>query len=271
MSMAELEFGVSDVRVRVASTVPGALEALSLIWEHAAPVLPVARTVAGRLEASEGVATVRLGAAERRCRANGVVAAFERLLYEALADWHPPPRVLLHAAAVWRAGTVFVLAGPSGCGKSSLALALLEQGAGYLSDELVVFDGARVWGLPRAPQFEPIVPGSPVPARLAATDRETYRFEDVEGQPRVLPVRRLRAAEVAAGPYPADRVQLVFPEPGSRQDAGLYPVDPRTALQRLLAETRSDARSDLGPLLSRGALVLPWSDISHAADSLIRT
>ena len=48
--------------------------------------------------------------------------------------------LFLHAGAVvWR-GRAILLPGRSGCGKSSLVAALLDAGAGYLSDELALVD-----------------------------------------------------------------------------------------------------------------------------------
>ncbi len=51
-----------------------------------------------------------------------------------------PDLYFLHAAAVALEGQVAVLAAPAGTGKSTLALALLEQGFTYLSDELAPVD-----------------------------------------------------------------------------------------------------------------------------------
>ena len=61
---------------------------------------------------------------------------------------------LVHAAAVERDGQVMLLVGPSGAGKSTVTLALLGDGARYLTDEcaLVTRDG-RVFGMRRAIAF----------------------------------------------------------------------------------------------------------------------
>ncbi len=58
----------------------------------------------------------------------------------------------VHAAVVEIAGRGVVLPGLSQAGKSTLALALLERGARYLSDELLAYDPVheRALGFPRA-------------------------------------------------------------------------------------------------------------------------
>jgi hypothetical protein len=262
-----LVFHVSDVSVIVSANEPEALAPLELVWGNAGPILPPSRTVQGHIEVVGNEAAVHLDEARTSCERADVAPAFEQLLYDAIPSWHSMRRALVHAAAVAHDGRVLVLCGPSGCGKSSLALAMVERGARYLTDELVVFDGERLWGIPRAPQFEPVAEEAPLPARLAATDRTTYRFQDRAGNRIVLPIRRLPSSSVAAGPYPPHQVQLVFPVAGSAGEP--HPVAPREALRRLLAETRG-GDVDLGPLLARPATVLPWDDVSLAAHQLLR-
>ncbi len=61
-----------------------------------------------------------------------------------------PGACVLHAAALERDGSGLLLAGASGQGKSTMTLALMGQGAGYLTDELAaVHPSGEVIGLRR--------------------------------------------------------------------------------------------------------------------------
>ena len=62
------------------------------------------------------------------------------IIDRALSDTEP--LVVLHAAVVTKGDSCVVLAGPSGAGKTTLALALLEEGWSYLSDDAAPFDPA---------------------------------------------------------------------------------------------------------------------------------
>ncbi len=104
---------------------------------------------------------------------------------------------VLHAGAVATPDGAVVLAGMPGCGKSTLAVALLGQPAcRLLSDNLVLHDGARVWGCPElllldansrrlaGPGADRLVPTG----ERRVFSRDAYRVADLE----------LRAQPVAA-------------------------------------------------------------------------
>jgi hypothetical protein len=74
--------------------------------------------------------------------------AFEQDLYRTAVA--RAPGWPLHAGAVQFGGAALVLAGASGAGKSTMTLALLERGAGYVTDEIAVVGPAlTVSGLAR--------------------------------------------------------------------------------------------------------------------------
>lgn len=96
---------------------------------------------------------------------------------------------LLHASAVSQGGSALVLAGRSGVGKSTLALALLQRGARYLSEEWVAFDAdGRVRGVPRPLHFDE--PPSAAPTKKTGpTERRSCIVTLPEHQIERSPVR----------------------------------------------------------------------------------
>jgi hypothetical protein len=255
-------FHVSDLRIEVETDVPRVREGLTMVWGQAGPVLEPARIVSAGVMQDAGRVSVWLGARRVSVEVLDALPTFEAMLYASLPAWHPPPRVLLHAAGVAFGEQTIVLAGPSGSGKSTLATALVRSGGTYLSDELLVFDGARLWGIPRAPQFEPIAAGQALPPWLREADLG-YVFRTEEGEARRLPVMPLASAHVARRTYPSSQARLCFPT--ARLSPGSRALDAREALVRLVAECRSPLGVDLGPLLE-GALELGWT--SHPDEAL---
>lgn len=256
-------FRVSHVTIGVSCDHAEALAALRGIW-GAAEVAPNQVDVRGVLSASRGL--VELGSARRLVsRPEDLLPVFEGLFYEALPGWHPPPLVLLHAAAVVVGERTWVLPAVSGGGKSSMALALVELGARYLTDELTVFDGTRVWGLPRAIQFDPTPVERALPERLLAADRTTYLFRDRGGQS-ALPFVRVSPAQMPSEASRAASVRVALLVPSD--DDGVDDVAPTEALTSLLESRRSPVEVDLGPLLHAPVRVR-WRDPRAAARLLV--
>jgi hypothetical protein len=78
-----------------------------------------------------------------------LLGIFEAALYGFLVET-VHNRLILHAAGVGRPGRALVLTGASGMGKSTLALALINRGLSYLSEEWIAVDQkSRAAGLPR--------------------------------------------------------------------------------------------------------------------------
>lgn len=125
-------------------------------------------------ETDAGIDLARDGEVVLRAPSNA--ALVERVVWEInqLAWAAGGPRVLLHGAAVVVGSGAVVLCGPSGAGKSTLAAALVQRGAGYLTDEIVAFD----------PEAGVVVP-YPKPISLRVADREP----DVDGDRALLALR----------------------------------------------------------------------------------
>lgn len=86
-----------------------------------------------------------------------LLGIFEAALYGFLLET-VHNRLILHAAGVGRPGRALVLMGESGMGKSTLALALINRGLSYLSEEWIAVDQkSRAAGLPR-PLHVDVVP-----------------------------------------------------------------------------------------------------------------
>lgn len=158
-------------------------------------------------------------------------------------------RLLIHAAAVVRAGRALLLAAPSTSGKTTLTLGLLAHGWNYLSDELAPVDAATldVAPYPRPLHVRPrtlrVLAAQPA---LEAALRRRVRL--VEASPDVtlgIPL---------APPLMTARVPLaaiVFPQyvPGSTPS--LEQVSPALAMTRLLNQV-------LNPRTVRGK-AMPWA------------
>lgn len=171
----------------------------------------------------------------------------------------------VHAAVVvWR-GRALVLPGLSHAGKSTLALALLLEGARYLSDELLCFTRAgRAEPLPRALKIrDECVPYFP---ELAG------RFAG-QGEGRFLPFEAL-PADVLAAPAPVGAIVVPRwsagasdrPEPLSRGEALLA-----LAAASLNFGTHRELSLDWLAALAgeRAAFALEWSDPRAAARALL--
>ena len=258
----------SDVRVEFHGAPTEVESSLRAVWRHAAALLPIQHRVVYRVVEREGGYAVLSDGEERAAsvsRAN-LLALLEGILYRDITAWTPRRRTLFHAGAVHLDGFTYVLMGDSGAGKSTLSYALVERGGLYLTDELTLFEGEFVWGIPRAPQLDPVAPGTPLPSFLPKAEFGQYVFESVDG-PRDLPLLPLSADQVASQPYPTRSVRLVFPRRAAEDS--VHPLSATEALRRLHCHNRTPIHQDFGPLLTRASVELDWSDRSHAVEILL--
>ena len=159
-----------------------------------------------------------------------------------------------------------LLIGEAGQGKSTLARDILERGASYLTDDLVFFDGDRLWGLPRALQFDPVpAAGAQAEGVLRGCDLSSYRVEGPTGA-MALPLWPVAPERVADAVDP-EGAKLIFVR--RTNSTSMHPLDPARAATRLresvVGQPSADDHAPLESLLERGACwELDW-DRGHRA------
>jgi len=147
-----LELELLGVPVRLETDEDAPRRALEVCYARSRRLESPAAPLAGRLEKSgTGYRVAVESRAERE--EPDAVAAVRALNHELLQALMARCRehYFVHAAVVVHAGRAIVLPGLSRAGKSTLALALVLEGARYLSDELLCYTrSGRAQPLPRA-------------------------------------------------------------------------------------------------------------------------
>ena len=266
--MHQLSFAISDVRVELHSDLDELLPALDAVWARCrTPLLPTTRVARFEAVADGECYVVRAEQQSLRVeRREDVLPVLESALYRALPGWHAG-RLLLHAACVRSAGQVVLLVGRSGAGKSSLALAAVRRGFDYFSDELTVVDGGRVWGVPRALQFEPVLDAGQLAPWLLGLELAAYRLR-LDGERRgCLPLWLPPARQVPDTPAPARGLHVYAIERAARSE--LAPCSALEALAVLHEAAFAPPQHDLGALLRQGGMGrLRWHEPDAAIDLL---
>jgi hypothetical protein len=246
------------------------MHSLSCIWARCAyPMLPTTRIARFAAEALEhGFSVTSEGQESSRAELReDVLPLLESAIYRALPAWHDQ-HVLLHAACLRRGQTTVLLLGRSGAGKSSLALTAVRRGFEYFSDELTVTEGQRVWGVPRAIQFEPIADGGKPPPWAREVDLERYRLRLSDGRQGMLPFWLPPAETIPTAPAVADKVCVYAVERGPA--TRLEPCSPVEALASLHEAAFRAPWLDLGRLVRSGHCGrLRWCEPESAIDLLI--
>jgi hypothetical protein len=254
----DLRVFVSDVQIDIHCAMEEVLRGLRAVWDgcrvpareiRARHVLSVRRRDVYRIE-RDGVEIdwTHLEA--------DVLPLLEGHLYEHLAAWLRPGDALLHAGAVVHNGRPILLVGPSGAGKSSLTLAAVRQGWGYMTDELVVTNGAELWGVARAIQFDPVHDGAKLPPWLGGTNRQAYRFRGTDDVPSTLPLFEVPEEGIVRGSLPVARAYVVLL--GRGEQDGVEPCSPLEALTGVHEAAFHRPAVDLGALTGAGCLRLRW-------------
>jgi hypothetical protein len=153
--------------------------------------------------------------------------AFELDLYRQLVA-RAEGLFILHAAAVEIDGRAVVLAGDSGAGKSTMAQALIERGAGYISDEYVGLDvRGQVQGVPR-----PLTPTDGVlPAVIPAGFRAGGYPLRLASTGEIIDYGFLQPPRMVHEPVPLAALVLLRYSPG--EEPGVRLVPGGEALMRL--------------------------------------
>jgi hypothetical protein len=268
VTASRLVLHASETRVEITCPAECA-DALRAVWAPAGrPIIATTRVTSwNAMEDASGWTIYVDGVPTRMGRPTEPLApAIEDLFVERLPEWHVG-RCLLHAALVEVAGNWVVFVGVSGAGKSSLTLEAVRRGGKFFTDEIVVTDGRRVWGVGRSTVFDvgPVI--AELPPRLAAADRVSYRFRNSAGQVFARPIIPVPDQQWATSPVDASGVVIVRVR-GQGRD-GVDPLRGAEALATLLEASIGDKWHDLGRLVSaRRAFALTWSDPRVALDHL---
>jgi len=198
-----------------------------------------------------------------------------RPLHSELLLWHRDRGLqALHAGLVGREGEGILLGGPGGSGKSTTALACLQAGMAYLSDDYVVLD-QNAGGLPvchgvycsahvepKHLERFPMLQSYAIPGRLAREDKSLILLSDLPGAVLRASVR-LRA--------------IVLPRVVDAEFTGFQPASRPRALLRLapsslgllpFPEALSDGFRTLTALVDRVPAF--WLDLGRDLDQIPR-
>lgn len=268
---------LSDLALRLRGDRPDVLEALVAIWAPA--YLPHAAMLGVRQRRALGVwrdgrgARIEVDGAPFRelPDARDALAVADEAIYHCVHE-SQQARTLLHAAGCADGARILLLVGPSGSGKTSLCRAWLERrGGDYLSDELCVFDGTHLWGVPRALQYDALPASAPTPAWLRGVDRGRYLLRGRDGRPWHVPfVERLPGAVLRA-PVPVVRASVHVVEIGRGPHTRLTPRSPVEALAALHAAALRPPQQSMGGLVRAGRChALTWTEPDAAVEALQR-
>ncbi|MBT7372313.1 MAG: hypothetical protein HN816_16805 [Gammaproteobacteria bacterium] len=168
---------------------------------------------------------------------------------------------VMHAALLQHGEQTLLLAGPSGSGKSSLSMAAVSAGWQYRTDELSVTDGKRLWGIPRAIQFDATCIGDTQPGFLETTDSESYRFRHPVYGAMYQPLVTVSAPKGQIELPRLEEVSTIILRSGRKET--LEPLDGINALKHLHRACFLLPQHDLGALVG-DAWRLDWSDTGAA-------
>ena len=269
MSIPSFSLSAGRTRVDVVCP-PGTANILRAVWAPAtASIVPTEAHETWRCSPSSEAWALETPRGRRRARTQSELAAVvESELISQLTLWHPSDS-LLHGAFFELGGLPFVVLGESGAGKSSLSLEAVRRGATYHSDEIVITDGARVWGVGRSLVYDLCAPDAPMPDWLSGADRTTYQLE-LAGRGLVArPIIQVPSGQWARAPARASDVIVVHV--GGRADqTTVTPLTGGEALATLFDAATTERRGALARLASgRRALRVRWKTPSDGLTQVL--
>ncbi len=267
MSSEPLRFSLSRLSVQVSGDVSRVRKCLIAEWgscmtEAVAPArelkLHMARGRRFTLRTDESNL-------ERFDTADQLLLAIEARVYGVFVGCHAQRESVLHAALLAYQGVPVLLTGPSGSGKSTLSAYGLRFGFDYMADELSVTDGASIWGVPRAIQFEPIGLEETF-AWLPEADLSAFHFHH-EGGERVMPIVRPPDARIRYAPLAAKDALVICLERGEAEQ--LTPLPALDCLATLHEQRFGEHVADLGRFVGAARNYrLTWHDPEAAIASI---
>lgn len=187
----------------------------------------------------------------------------ELVINRLLLGWHAD-YTSLHAALISRDSQACMLIGESGSGKSSLTWQAVKSGWTFHTDELSVTDGARLWGVRRAIQFDATPADEELPPHFGDADRRSYRWHDKDLGDLHQPII---AIDGHSQPLCLASVSPVFLTFGWSDS--LTPISGTAVLKNLYEACFGFPKHDLGPLTCKG-YALNWQDPELALSELER-
>lgn len=264
-----LSIYLSHVRVDLCCSEPQVAEAMRRTWGGCGtPLVQVEERTTYEVRSGPDYEVLQDGIPLARARRpDGVISLVDGSLYDRLLGWHSPGRVVLHAACITRDGQGVLLVGPSGSGKSTLAMTAVRRGWTYLTDEIAVTDGRRVWGIARAIQFDPVEIGTPLIPRLAGTAMWRWPGGDAEAGELAVPFFAPPQGSLTGSPVPAANVAVV--QIGQGAGARLLARSPVETLGALHKASYGVPDLDLGGLVGTGrGWSLSWQEPEAALELL---
>lgn len=171
-----------------------------------------------------------------------IVSAIDELLRPRLSDG-----LVLHATAVDNADGIVLIVGSSGAGKTTTAMALVQRGWRYVSDEWAVLDGhGRLRPYPRAAALR--APPAPAQAGVRLVIDADWGYRCFLAPP----------VRAGLGSIPARAVRIVFPEARVDDQPAIETLSAGLAAARLIPSTVE--------FLARAAILWPRvSDLALAS------